>query len=252
MHTTRNEIQHLKILVEKQINHSYLKKYIQKPVIDEQKILFLHTILSNASIPSHKKERYLITTMLVQIALDTHELVPERIDVEEGTTEMIQGQLNVLAGDYYSGLYYFLLSELDDVEMIQILATAIKKINELKMINYYLDTGSLTEYLNNRKRIESLLITEVAEYVHETSLNRFAEEWIITNVLYCEINKLTNGTTKILGKFIQHIDDDQLLSEKVDNIKRMIEEIPDQYNVIKDCVMEKITEEFTNTTWEND
>src|SRR5690625_4710701 len=118
-------------MIEDKIRHSYLEKFIQKPLIDIDKLLILYYIYKDIEIPSNKKQQYITTIMLVQIALDTHELIPSN---GSNTMTKTEKQLSVLAGDYFSGLYYLILAEIEDIEMIEILATAIKKINEHKMI----------------------------------------------------------------------------------------------------------------------
>src|SRR5699024_4304436 len=72
------ELNNLKSLLKMKMKHSYLEKYIQKPVINEEKLFVLHAILNNINMPVKKKEKYMITTMLVQIALDTHDLVTDK------------------------------------------------------------------------------------------------------------------------------------------------------------------------------
>src|SRR5699024_3634853 len=90
--------------------------------------------LNNINMPVKKKEKYMITTMLVQIALDTHDLVTDKKnDTVEPLSVESTRQLTVLAGDYYSGLYYLLLAEIEDYQLIHALAIAIKEITELKL-----------------------------------------------------------------------------------------------------------------------
>mgnify|MGYP001943678416 CR=1 FL=1 len=141
---------------------AYIEKYIQKPFIDDNKLSMLNYIYKDVDIPENLKRRYITTIMLVQIALDTHELIPS--DDQFGMSET-EKQLSVLAGDYYSGLYYLLLSEIDDIEMIRILATAIQQINEQKMKLFYGDVDSLEELMSTMKNIESLLFVQVANSI---------------------------------------------------------------------------------------
>src|SRR5699024_6265809 len=130
------------------MKHTYLHKFIDKPTIDEDKLFILVSILNRAFVSSKQKEQYIITTMLVQLALDTHDLVPSSTDNGDyHAASEIPKQLTVLAGDYYSGLYYFLLSEIEDFAMIQTLASAIKKVNEYKMNLYYREIQTIDEFL---------------------------------------------------------------------------------------------------------
>lgn len=176
-------IQYLKQKIVAKIEHSYLEKHIKKPAIDERKLQLLVEMVYHTTLSESLKERYIITTMLVQMALDTHDLVPSVTALDEEDEVKLTKQLHVLAGDYYSGLYYLLLAEIDDFDFIRQLASAIKEINEYKMILYYNETSSLTEYMQIQKIIDTLLLVRVAEYLHVPALGEVAGNWLFIKLL---------------------------------------------------------------------
>lgn len=188
------EINHLKSLLQTKMKHSYLEKYIQKPVINEEKLFILHAILNNINMPVRKKEKYIITTMLIQIALDTHDLVTDEHEnlFEPSSVEKTR-QLTVLAGDYYSGLYYLLLAEIEDYQLIHALATAVKKINELKMRLYYNEFLSLEEFTHILKKVESLLFTHFADHLNNNELHHVIEDWLLLDRLNRDRESVAHG-----------------------------------------------------------
>jgi len=181
-------IYELKASIEEEIRHPYLAKFLPNPVISEDKLMFLSTVLSESDLSIEKQQNYIVTTMLVQIALDTHELVTLNHDQEDVPTKKNR-QLTVLAGDYYSGLYYFLLSKLEDLPMIRTLASAIKEINELKMRIYTQEFGSMAQVMEGLKQVESLLIQRVAEFVNKPGMNDVAADWLLAMRLQSENNR---------------------------------------------------------------
>lgn len=176
--TPNQDLYNIKHLIRKKSSHSFIEKYINKPVIDMEKVIILHHIYNHINISNTKKQQYITTIMLIQIALDTHERVPVQTKTKQDDQAK---QLAVLAGDYYSGLYYLLLSELEDVEMIQVLANAIKHINEYKVSLYYKEADSLEQLMHLIKKIESLLFTNVASYLNEPIIVPMIEEWLLLN-----------------------------------------------------------------------
>lgn len=178
--------------LEEKLYHSYLNKFIQKPKIDKDKLLLLFTLINHTSYSDKKKRSYILTTMIVQIALDTHDLVTQHSSEEETDQIKKNRQLTVLAGDYFSGLYYYMLSQIDDVEMISTLASAIKEINELKMNLYYESGQSLHALVDRLKKLESVLIVRVAQHVKKDSINEFAQNWLLTKKLVQEKDLYTS------------------------------------------------------------
>jgi heptaprenyl diphosphate synthase len=241
----------LKAIIEDKIHHTYLKKHIRNPVIDEEKLFMLCAVFHDAAMPLFKKEQYIITTMLVQIALDTHDIVPVNDEIRD-EADRFSMQLTVLAGDYYSGLYYLLLSEMQAFDMIHILASAIKEINEYKMKRYEDGASSFDCLIDNFKKTESLLIQRIAEYINEPELNIIIEEWLITNKLIKE--KSTSSVDEFWRWFSNSDSDpDSIISAKIENvIERKINRIgnaasqlPDQYSMFKNHLhlrMEELSE----------
>lgn len=188
VHILSKEANQVKHMIENKISHSYVEKYIQKPLIDYDKLYILHYLYKDLEISSTKKQHYMTTIMLVQIALDTHELVPSG---NSNNMKNIEKQLSVLAGDYYSGLYYMLLSEIEDIDMIRILATAIKEINEKKMILYYENVQTIDELVDTIRDIESLLFAEVTSFLKDKyELIPIIKELLLINRLKKEKEKI--------------------------------------------------------------
>ncbi|GGJ85665.1 heptaprenyl diphosphate synthase component 1 [Lentibacillus kapialis] len=183
MQTSSMEINRLKSLIKEKMNHAYIEQYVKTPALNEDKLYILIFILNNTALSEYKKERYIVTAMLVQMALDTHDLVPESDDIPAEETHDKSKQLAVLAGDYYSGLYYYLLSEIEEVRMIQVLATAIRDINECKMQLYYQENHSFETFIHVFKQINTLLITRIAAYTNESDIGGIAADWLILKKL---------------------------------------------------------------------
>lgn len=215
------ELKDLKACIERKIQHSYLDKYIENAVIDDCKLFIIYSIINKASLSEEKKRKYIISIILIQIALDTHDLVPASNDAHDRKANPKSRQLLVLAGDYYSGLYYFLLSEIEDFAMIQTLATTIKEINELKMKLYYNEAKSFNEMILIVKKLESLLITRVTEWLTELAITPFIEDLLLTHKLIKEkLFIYQNGYSSIFANWLET--ENMHLSSILEQIEMMI------------------------------
>ncbi len=242
-----HEIQTLKQKIIAKVRHPFLSKFIPEPVIDEDKLMLLSSIMDDTTLPEVKKEQYIITTMLVQVALDTHDLVTLTDEDEEQETVRSR-QLTVLAGDYYSGMYYYLLSQLDDIPMIHTLASAIKDINEQKMELYYKDVGSFQEFMNGLRDIESLLIQRVASYVQRTTINDVAGEWLLTKKLLNEKKNIQkNGFSPLFDLLLKSPRTntsynqmmntvENIIQKNISRLEMTISQLPLHFNQLKSYV----------------
>ncbi|CQR46694.1 Heptaprenyl diphosphate synthase component 1 [Paraliobacillus sp. PM-2] len=231
--------------LEDKLQHAYLKKFIQKPVINNDKLVILYSLIKQTSYSDKKKKNYILTTMLVQIALDTHDLVSERLENESKQLTKNR-QLTVLAGDYYSGLYYYMLSKLDDIDMIATLASAIKEINELKMILYYEKNHSMHEFIEEMKALESILIIHVANHVSETSINPFIQNWLLTKKLLREKDLYTSEQhsplfevllNQVMGEYSQYNKPvqaiDAIIRKHLFISEELVQDLPIHFQLLK-------------------
>jgi len=243
LNNTASEIQRLKNRIEDKIRHAFLGENIQKPNIDENKLFTLSNIVPKDRFANYmQRDTYIITTMLVQIALDTHDLVPADNYPEESKDQLLTKQLHVLAGDYYSGLYYYLLSEAEDFKFINCLANAIKEINEQKMKFYYKEYNSYQEYIDLKISIETKLIENVSRFFKKNYLTAIWEKWIMIKQLLAEkeciyqenqllitwLEEQQKGTISSYEEIL-----DQTINETLLLFKKELEKLPQEYSDFK-------------------
>ncbi|WP_461200661.1 heptaprenyl diphosphate synthase component 1 [Anoxybacillus sp. TBDG-1] len=158
----QQQIEQVRMRIQRAIAHSYVDRYIQPRIIDEDRISFALSMLRSAQVEENIALDYVFAMMLIQLALDTHDEVDEQ-------QMMQQRQLTVLAGDLYSGLYYEFLARRHDISLIRRFAEAIKEINIQKIRLQQLSSDDL-ERFHCIAIIESALLRQLAEHVH-------AHEW---------------------------------------------------------------------------
>ena len=163
----RQKFTNIRKQVEKRVCDSYLLKHIEIPIIDEDKLLILISIMDRLELSSSEMQNYAMSTMLIQIALDTHE------HITEASVEEKNRQLTVLAGDYFSGLYYKLLADSEDIKMIKALSKGIKEVNENKISVYRNEILEIEELMTSIGLIESSLLAHLSEYFKVDLWNDF-------------------------------------------------------------------------------
>jgi heptaprenyl diphosphate synthase len=170
------------------ISHPYLQQYIQTPNIDNDKLLLLISMLESNGCSKLEMEDFVVTTMLIQIALDTHERVPNSTVDHINETNLKPTQLTVLAGIYYSSLYYKILSNTDNLSMIRVLSEGIKDVNEHKILYYQSDFDGIEKLMNSVMTIESALISKVADYLNESFWKEWSGHFLLIKRLLLEKN----------------------------------------------------------------
>jgi heptaprenyl diphosphate synthase len=242
-----DDIRQLKRLIETKAQHPYLLKYIQKPSLDEEKLILLWGLFNDLDVLSEKRNQYIISTMLVQIALDTHEIVSNSGEGTELPEVLKNRQLQVLAGDYYSGLYYQVLASVGNVDMIRILSSAIKKINDNKIILY--QQGSINDVptlLMTIKAIEASLIHKLADYYNEPAWIEVAEDLLLLKRLHAEKSSYMESGQSIVFDVLREMPlDDSIggevtISEKEEQVRTQFDKCLRDARQSVQCSMRKL------------
>lgn len=230
----------IKNIIEKKIHHPYLERYIRKPWIDLDKVDMLSMIYNDVPMIERDKQAHIISIMLVQIALDTHDLVTNE---SRTMTDEIERQLFVLAGDYYSGLYYKTLAEIEDNELVQVLAKAIKLINEQKLPLYQFELSKWDELIQTLKAIESTLITNVAAMHKLSDVDlEYISEFLLINRLLREKEAIQYGNFSYLDEYIRK----GLVDRPLTSLTCFIEEIIEKSQKRMKQLQNKTTYSYKN------
>ncbi len=142
--------------------HPFLSRHLKEPALDMDKLKLLILILQRLDINQKVRRQSITAAMLVQTALELHDEVREFASGED--EKMLRDrQLTVLAGDYYSGLYYFILSDLGDIKLIKALAEGIKHVNDQKIRLGQKTAAGPEELLDCLRKIESSLLVKAGQ-----------------------------------------------------------------------------------------
>lgn len=246
VHITSNDLNEFKYYLEKKLQHSYVERFVKKPFIDEEKLEILHYIYQDIQLPIHIKQQHMMTIMLVQIALDTHERVPN--EDKEWVMNETEKQLSVLAGDYYSGLYYLLLSEMEEVNMIQVLASAIRKMNESKMTLFYEEYQSTDELIRVISQIESILFTDVATYLGiDNHITAIIQDILLINRIEHEQQALDGVVSSYIASVVKRLNTpdalaaemNQVIQSKKEQLEEKLVQLPYQHIQFKKMITDK-------------
>ncbi|HEX6923043.1 MAG TPA: heptaprenyl diphosphate synthase component 1 [Bacillales bacterium] len=187
------EVGRLKEKINKQMHHSFLRKHTNLPEADEERVSMLYRMFRETHCSSDQIDNYVVTVMLVQAALDAHEAI--NVHKPADGKEKKSRQLMILGGDYYSGLYYYLLSEVEDLSLIRKIAASIQEINEHKMFLYKNQGQGFERTVENLRIIESSLLRNVADYFELPVWGSFFEEYFLLRRLLTEKHLYLNSQT---------------------------------------------------------
>lgn len=122
-------------LMDKYVTYDMIQLHTELPSYPDIRSRLLFLFLQDEPSTTNRNVLFTLSTSLIQMGLDTHELVSTSNHIKEKTIARSR-QLRVLAGDYFSARFYQLLGEAGHLDVILQLSTAICEVNRLKM-NFY-------------------------------------------------------------------------------------------------------------------
>lgn len=125
-----SKITSMEIDVLQALHQRTLEKYTAGPSIDRARLFFLLLPFFDGKQWSDDIEDSAKTVAIVYAALHAHDQVEEDSPISKSQ------QLTVLAGDFYSGIYYQMLSNTNNIKLIQLLASGIIGVSEKKASLY--------------------------------------------------------------------------------------------------------------------
>jgi len=151
-------------------DYDMIQRHAELPPFPDVRGHLLYIFLNHgASGPQHNGELYTLVTTLIQLGLDTHEVI-DRASVEPDKNTMRSRQLKVLAGDYFSSWFYQLLAKQGQIEMVGTLSKGIAELNVMKAHLYSRMKGMLLsaeQYLRHTVQLNMQLFLSFTPMIEE-------------------------------------------------------------------------------------
>lgn len=119
-------------IVQRYADHDMIQAHTKLPAMANDRVALLYAFLKRNPANHQVSESAAVVTSLVQLGLDTHDMV-EIANDHGDDRNMRSRQLKVLAGDYFSSRFYNILAQTGQVAAIQSLSRAVCEVNRMKM-----------------------------------------------------------------------------------------------------------------------
>ncbi|GIP52106.1 MULTISPECIES: heptaprenyl diphosphate synthase component 1 [Paenibacillus] len=175
-------------LAQKYVEYDMISTHTELPEFPVPRVRLLYTFLNDGGRETARSaETCALAAFLVQLGLDTH----DKIDVDDSCKEeqeMRSRQLKVLAGDYFSSVFYELLAQKAEIGTVSKMSAAICEVNRLKVRLY---TGlrkmllPAEEYLKERVQLKTVLFHSFTQQLDRSVQNIW--KLLLTEISRCEV-----------------------------------------------------------------
>jgi heptaprenyl diphosphate synthase len=202
MKDLQKKLDYIKDKLKGRICHPFLAQNIEEPTVDEDKLLFLVSFLDYMDVSVEEIEHYAVPTMLLQIALDTHDKVTNDLS---GDSNLKRRQLTVLAGVFYSGLYYKILAEQNDIELIGLLAEGVETVNDQKIIVYQQEMDGIEKLMESLKSIEASLLKKLIGHLQASGWDELITNFLFIKRLIAEKEQFMESHTSVVFEALRKL-----------------------------------------------
>ncbi|WKA57234.1 heptaprenyl diphosphate synthase component 1 [Planococcus shenhongbingii] len=239
-----SKITSMELDVLKAVKQRTLENFTEGPSVERARLFFLLLPFFDENHWSGEIEASAKTVSIVYAALHAHDQVKENALV---ITK--KQQLTVLAGDFYSGIYYQMLANSNNITMIQRLATSIIKVSENKASFYDGLVRSVEEIDDLVHVIETELLTTFYKFYGFEKYASLAT-LMLRYIRYVEeLEFLQNNSQtrilRLLNQTLQHpLQTERWLLEKLDLLHEDISLTINSYNFnyeLKSFMLHQIT-----------
>lgn len=146
--------------------HSYLNQMIGRPTIPVFFVRVTRLMLKSLHVPEERARLYTVAVTLLDLGQVMHESVS--IQSQPDPEQHRKQQLYVLAGDYYSSVFYQQLAKHQETEGISYLSQVISRLNEKKM-TYHVAQGTFASPVEEwelLRQISGGVLVALADFFH--------------------------------------------------------------------------------------
>ncbi|WP_430534004.1 heptaprenyl diphosphate synthase component 1 [Listeria rocourtiae] len=156
------QLKQVEALVLDQTAYRFLGDNFAGPKMDKDQMLWLHEAIKGTNLDDKVAHQVIGATLYVILAHDTHDGIDEPSDAIQKTLQ--ERQLTVLAGDFYSSLYYRALSGLGMIDLLAALQSGVQETNEAKVNLYQLHITGDEDYLTHLIMSKAAIFSRFATY----------------------------------------------------------------------------------------
>lgn len=180
-------------LAKKYVDYDMITTHTELPPFANARVRLLYTFLNHQdSFTDADAENIALAVYLVQLGMDTHDLIDAE-PVRKEESGMRSRQLNVLAGDYFSSLFYELLASAGRTELISELSSSVCEVNR-KKVNLY--TKLMQRSLTAEALFQSQVELNMELYLPLSSLldQNYQHSWL---KLLHEVSRCENAVVQL-------------------------------------------------------
>lgn len=230
--TQLNEaIYELKQNIYDEIHHRILWKYTDKPILKDEQLFFLLLPFFNGVQYDEAMKRNVISVGIVHASLEEHEKIKET-----SSNDKVQ-QLTVLSGDYYSGLYYEMLSKGGNISLISALSKGIIERCEQKIKLYERDQLTIERFLKIVEVVESELITQFYKTINQLQFVEIAKcALTIIELQKMMPNNTNSNYTALMNRLMVEGANTLELQQQLEARKQNLQKLLTASNINEDCI----------------